>query len=82
MSKIVDEFPAGVGRLPVYPYEEWLDGNIHALEQGEDFKVSPEGMRSSLHNYCKGKGIKAKTKIRDGIVYVQALPIEDDEPED
>jgi hypothetical protein len=82
MSKIVSAFPQGNKRAPLYPFDEWLDGNIYELERGEDkdFLVSPEGIRSSIHNYAKRNGIRVRTKIRENSVFVQALEPEDDDP--
>lgn len=81
MAKIVDEFPSGNTRTPQYPYEDWFDGQIWALEKGEDFKTSVEGLRSSVHNAAKRMNIRVQTKIRGEVLFVQSLP-EAEEPED
>jgi hypothetical protein len=80
MAQTVTAFPNGGRRSNKYPYDEWLDGQIWLLVRGEDYDISPEGMRASIHNHAKREGIKVKTRISDEGLFVQLVePDEDDE---
>ena len=81
MAKIVDEMP-GRSRASKFPWDEWFDGQVWLLVPGEDFESSVEGFRSSAHNAAKRMGFNLSTTVRDDCVYLQATPVEDDEPED
>jgi hypothetical protein len=56
-----------------YPWEQWLDGHVWKLSQGEDFDVDLESFRSAIYMAASRKGIRVKTHIpkqRD-CIYVQ-----------
>lgn len=78
MAHKVQSLPSR-GRKDSYPFDEWFDGDIWELVSGEDFDISVEGMRSSLHNAGKRKDIKITTRVRDDLIYVQAILEEDGE---
>lgn len=75
MARKVTELP-GRSRNSEYPWDQWFDGDVWELEQGEDFTTSVEGMRSVLHGAAKRLGYALSTRVRDGLIYVQATPLE------
>lgn len=61
MARVLDEIPAwafrrGPGRRELYPYDEWLDGQVHELTSGEDFMVNIRTMRSYIKAAAKRRG--------------------------
>jgi hypothetical protein len=60
MAQRVDSFEdAGQRR---YPWQEWTDGSIWEIKQGEDYDVATENMRVNLHERAKRQGAVVKTK--------------------
>lgn len=53
------EAPLGLGR---YPWEEWLDGGIWKLKQGEDFQAKLQTFRSNAGTQAKKRGGKLRTR--------------------
>jgi len=72
--KVLTELPApSRNRTEKYPWTEWFDGTPRLLEQGLDFKGTPEGFRSCAYaaarrHTCK---INLRTIARD--VALQAV---------
>ena len=47
MAKILSHFPeAAKHSRENYPWDEWLDGNIRELVQGEDFWIKRQSFRA------------------------------------
>lgn len=68
------EWPVAINQEK-YPWDEWFDGSVWRLRQGEDFDVNCESMRSAIYMAAYRKKYKVKThipKTRD-IVYVQKI---------
>lgn len=65
MSEVVKEFEGKRGRPPVYPWEDWMDGEIHKLYKGEDFNGEAKSFRVSAHRTAKSYGLKVHTEIVD-----------------
>jgi hypothetical protein len=65
------EFSRGRGRKSKYPWDEWADGQIRRLVQGEDFDVKLETIIQSAYHHAKKNGVKVKvTKDSDKSVVV------------
>lgn len=64
-DNILDEFPNHMGRTPIYPWEQWTDGQIRELVQGEDFYSEATSFRTLIHRTARRRGLKAKTRISD-----------------
>jgi hypothetical protein len=79
------------GRLPKYPYRDWVDGEWHELWAGTDYHCTTSGMKRNIYGYARYHGLQAHTRepddgtlfVRfvtpgyDEIVPVKAGPIED-----
>lgn len=65
MAKILAELPkkaSGAGRKPIYPYDEWLDGQIRQLEGGIDFTAKPQSVLASIRQTAKERGMNLRTR--------------------
>jgi hypothetical protein len=85
MAKILAEMPrkaAGAGRKPIYPYDEWLDGQIRQLEGGKDFTAKPGSVLTSIRQTADARGLKLRTRYtNDGKdVIIQAYEPEPEIP--
>jgi hypothetical protein len=91
MSKILTEMPkkaGGQGRKAIYPYAEWLDGQIRQLEPGIDYTAKPQSVVASIRQTAENRGLKLRSRFThdttgkvDGIV-IQAYEPEVAEPEE
>jgi hypothetical protein len=66
MAKILTEMPkkaGGAGRTPIYPYDEWLDGQIRELEVGEDYKARPQSVVASIRTTAERRGMKLRSRF-------------------
>lgn len=60
------EFTRTYGNKPKYPWDEWLDGSIWKLVNGEDFQgVSSKHFSSSIYNNARKRGMKARIQALD-----------------
>ena len=78
MAQRVDQLPGGNkrGRPAVYPWEEWLDGHVWRLMQGEDFQGDAKGFKSTARSAAGRAGLQIITRTTDepGALYIQAAP--------
>ena len=75
MAKTLPDFDfSPKGRGEAYPWNEWFDGRIYKLVQGEDFETSPLGFRSSIYNAAARHDVKVRTSVVDGGIVIQADP--------
>lgn len=66
MSEVVKSFEGRQGRPPTYPWEEWMDGEIHKLYRDEDFpNAQVTSFRVRAHQVAKDHGLKVRTQIVD-----------------
>jgi hypothetical protein len=67
MARRVERFEKYVQEAPRrYPWEQWCDGSIWEIRQGEDYDVPTENMRVNLHERAKQRVMTARTeKFRD-----------------
>lgn len=65
MSEVVKSFEGRQGRPPIYPWEKWMDGEIHKLFQGSDFNGQVKSFRVGAHRTAKAYGLKVRTQIVD-----------------
>lgn len=66
-------FPDGRG-VEKYPWEQWFDGGIWQIKQGEDFQVDIGSMRSCIYTAAKRYKKKIRTHVprQKNMIYVQA----------
>lgn len=85
MAKILTEMPKkeGVGRTAIYPYDEWLDGQIRQLEVGEDFTAKPTSVITSVRSQAEKRGMKLRSRFaHDDKGKVNAIIIQAFTPEE
>lgn len=62
------------GRPPKYPWEEWMDGQIHKIHIGDD-KDEIASKRGMLHGMARYHGMKVITRMnKDGEMVFQFKP--------
>jgi hypothetical protein len=61
MAEILDRFPTA-GGAAIYPWEEWLDGQIRKLRAGVDFKSKPTTFRSNAQLQASKRGGRARIR--------------------
>lgn len=74
MANVVDDLPdmQKRGRPELYPWDEWFDGQVWKLIRDVDFAASPDGFRVTVAQAARRRGMKARIRIREDDVYVQA----------
>jgi hypothetical protein len=72
---MVESLPALAAR-GIYRWDEWLDGNIWELSPGEDFRATPDTVRSAAYQAAKKQGVKVTVREHEGKLYLQARPPE------
>jgi hypothetical protein len=68
MARRLNEFPSGdgPGAPRRYPWDQWTDGGVWEIRQGEDYDVDTENMRVNLHMRADAHAVKVRTtKISD-----------------
>jgi hypothetical protein len=62
------------GRPPIYPYDEWFDGQVRTLEQGVHFESSEETFRQTVWAAARSRNLLLKTSTDyEGKVRLQAF---------
>lgn len=80
MAKVLQEMPkisrAGGGRKgSKYPLDEWFDGNVRELVEGEDYECKKESLINMLHGKAATQGFKIHTvKTDEGFALVAFTP--------
>jgi hypothetical protein len=68
MARRVERFEKDVqeGTPRRYPWEQWSDGSVWEIRQGEDYDVPTENMRINIHERAKQRVMKVRTeKFKD-----------------
>jgi len=71
MARKVDRIPARNGSK--YPWNEWLDGDMRELAQGEDFTISASQLARSAWAAANRRRVDVTIRVRGDKVYIQAL---------
>jgi hypothetical protein len=66
------EFASGGGRQK-YPWEQWFNGDIWELTDGDDFQCNIATMRMQTHKQAKARGLRVKTAVDGGRFILQAF---------
>lgn len=88
MAEVLNDFVFAARKRPrQYPWDEWFDGQVWMVTQGEDFDMTLKNFRSFAYDHAKQRGVKIRTRTiakPDGdqapYIIMQAFPI--DEPAD
>lgn len=68
-------------RRTAYPWDQWGDGEWWRLERGVDFEASVSDFRANAYQLARRRGMKARTRIRGNVVFLQFIPRSDPRPE-
>jgi hypothetical protein len=61
---------AKMGRVPIYPWEEWFDGGRHTIQHGIDFDVEPLHMQKHIQSTARRRGLPITTSRRGGTIEI------------
>lgn len=83
MPRVLQELPAStrtkVGREEKYPFDEWFDGNVYELVEGEDFEAKRSTLATVIHNAATKRELIVATRMtKDGLA-IQARPLTEDD---
>lgn len=76
MAQRITEWPQWRSkRLSKYPWDDWFNGEMWVLKQGEDFEASPERMRQMIGVTARHRGIKVRTSVNkdENLVALQVV---------
>ena len=63
MATRIDEFPPTTrNRKSIYPWDEWTDGSIWQVKEGEDFVSTPKTFIQGCYAHAKRHGIKVEVR--------------------
>lgn len=82
MAEALEEFDWNAARSPRsrYDWDEWFDGRIWRLVEGEDFTAKASSFRTSVSAAAQRRGQSVRTSIpEDGVVVLQAYEEADSE---
>jgi hypothetical protein len=73
MAKVLDEFDFETkGGVRKYDWATWLDGQIYALVEGEDYEIPTENFRVAAHAAATRMSKKVRTRRTDNGMVLQA----------
>ena len=77
MATNIDSFsaPQQRGIAAKYPYDQWFNGAIWRITQGEDFDCKPQNVRSTLRVQAWRKGLGFTSRIIGDTVEFQVAPL-------
>lgn len=54
-----------------YPWDQWLDGSIWKLKQGEDFATDPAKFRTTIYQAARRNNKIVRTSVVEDTVMLQ-----------
>jgi hypothetical protein len=76
VSRIIDKLPPPARGSKRYPWDEWMDGQVRILVQGEDFDSSTIQMQNVFASAARRRGLQGATvTVSDTEIAVQAVPL-------
>jgi hypothetical protein len=80
MPRVLEELPkaargSGSGRAEKYPFDEWFDGNIYELVEGEDFEAKRSTLATVIHNAATKRDLIVATRMTQDGLAIQARPL-------
>jgi hypothetical protein len=73
MAELLKEMPKRRGRGQVHPWDEWADGRVWKVKQGEDFQSAVESFRTQLYGKARALGKKLDIFVEADSVTFQFL---------
>ena len=71
MAEVVDKLPPRCGKISLYPWDQWFDGQVWKLEEGVDFKGTVFMFRRGLSAKASLKGGKVATRSDGKFLFIQ-----------
>jgi hypothetical protein len=65
-----------LGRHPIYPWDDLIDGEEHDFKAGEDFQCTPQSFAALVRYTAKVRGLRAVVSVYDNTVYFAFVPLE------
>lgn len=70
MAKTLDSYERTDGIIPagrpqIYPWDDWFDGRIWMLTQGEDYHISTEGMIGYVRKMALARDFETSVYLHD-----------------
>jgi hypothetical protein len=79
MPRVLDGLPkttrGNVGRSEKYPFDEWFDGNVYELVEGEDFESKRSTLATVIHNAATKRDLIVQTRMTQDGIAIQARPL-------
>src|SRR3954463_1682210 len=81
MPRVLEELPkaargpGGGGRAEKYPFDEWFDGNVYELVEGEDFDAKRSTLATVIHNAATKRDLIVATRMTQDGLAIQARPL-------
>src|SRR3954469_20083382 len=79
MPRVLDDLPkavrGNVGRSEKYPFDEWFDGNVYELVEGEDFDSKRSTLATVIHNAATKRDLIVQTRMTQDGIAIQARPL-------
>lgn len=66
MARKLEAFPEGTRTVSRYPWDEWLDGDVWELVQGEDYTIKSKSLRSNGQVVARKMGGRMRCAEFDG----------------
>lgn len=84
MPRVLDALPVAnrggsIGRSEKYPFDEWFDGNVYELVEGEDFDSKRSTMATVLHNAATKRDMIVATRMTQDGIAICARPLTKDD---
>lgn len=80
MPRVLEELPKAArggagGRSEKYPFDEWFDGNVYELVEGEDFDSKRSTLATVIHNAATKRDLVVQTRMTQDGLAIQARPL-------
>jgi hypothetical protein len=80
MPRVLDNLPKAArggtgGRSEKYPFDEWFDGNVYELVEGEDFDSKRSTLATVIHNAATKRDLIVQTRMTQDGLAIQARPL-------
>lgn len=78
MAKQLDEFEfrkSNRGKR-IYPWDQWLNGEIWQLQQGVDFEITMKQMRTAAHLAAGRRDLRVQGSADGNTLIIQAVKTE------
>ena len=73
MARKLKSFPeADIGRPNLYPWDDWLSGEVWKLKRGVDFTVEPRSLVSAAYHAAARYNVSIRTVTDENSVTIQA----------